>query len=44
METTADPENLKLDICPVVASLCKRKIKKEKLKIYAVTLYEINKA
>ena len=44
METTADPENPKLDICTVAASPFMRRIKKEKLKIYAITLYEINKA
>jgi predicted aspartyl protease len=44
METIPDPEKLKLDICAVAASPFIRRIKKEKLKVYAVTLYEINKA
>jgi hypothetical protein len=44
METIPDPEKPKLDICTVAASPFIRRIKKEKLKVYAVTLYEVNKA
>ena len=44
METTAHPEKPKLDICTVAASPFMRRIKNEKLKVYTVTLYEINKA
>ena len=44
MESTADPKNPKLDIWAVVVSPFMRRIKKEKLKVYAITLYEINKA
>jgi hypothetical protein len=44
METLPDPKEPKLDICTVAASPFMRWIKKEKLKVYAVTLYEVNKA
>jgi hypothetical protein len=44
MDTVPDPDKPKLDICVVAASSFMRQIKKEKLKVYAVTLYEINKA
>jgi hypothetical protein len=44
METTTDPEKFKLDICAIGASPFVRRIKKEKVKVYAMTLYEINKA
>jgi hypothetical protein len=44
METTPDPERPKLDICAVAASPFMRRIKKERLKVYAITLYKINKA
>jgi hypothetical protein len=44
METLPDPEKPKLDICAVAASSFMRRIKKKKLKVYTVTLYEINKA
>jgi hypothetical protein len=44
METIPDPEKPKLDICAVAASPFMRRVKKEKLKVYAVTLYKINKA
>jgi hypothetical protein len=44
METSPDPEKPKLNICAVAATPFMRQIKKEKLKVYAVMLYEINKA
>jgi hypothetical protein len=45
METTAaDLERPKLDICTVAALPCVRRVKGEKPKVYAITLYEINKA
>jgi hypothetical protein len=44
METTPDPEKPKLDICTVVASPFMKRIKKTKLKVYAITLYEVNNA
>jgi hypothetical protein len=44
MESSHKPEKSKLDICAVAALPFIRQIKKEKLKVYAVTLYEINKA
>jgi hypothetical protein len=44
MEIVPDPEKPKLDICAVAASPFMRQIKKEILKVYAVTLYEINNA
>jgi hypothetical protein len=42
MEITADPEWPKFDICVVAASPLLRRIRWEKLKVYAVTQYEIN--
>jgi hypothetical protein len=45
METTAAAlEGQKLDICEVGASPFVRRIRREKVKVFAVTLYEINKA
>src|SRR6202158_3469414 len=41
--TAEDPEKSKMDICAVAASPFMRRVKKEKLRVYAVTLYEINK-
>ena len=38
METTAVPDEPKLNICAVAASPFMRRVKKEKLKVYAVTL------
>jgi hypothetical protein len=42
--TSLDPEKPTLDICAVAAAPFMRQIQKGKLKVYAVTLYEINKA
>jgi hypothetical protein len=44
MEIKEDLEKPKLDICSIVAASFTKRNKKEKLKVYAVTLYEINKA
>jgi hypothetical protein len=44
MEMSPDPEKPKLDICAIAASPFIIQIKKEKLKVYAITLYKINKA
>ena len=44
METAADPDGPKLNIWGVAAVPIVRRIRREKLKVYAVTLYEINKA
>jgi hypothetical protein len=44
MELKEDPGKLKLDICAIAAAPFMRCNKKEKHKVYAVTLYEINKA
>jgi hypothetical protein len=44
METTANPEKSKLHICALAASPFMRRVKKARLKVYAVTLYDINKA
>jgi hypothetical protein len=44
METKEDPDNPKLDIGAIAATPFIRRNKEEKLKVYAVTLYEINKA
>jgi hypothetical protein len=44
METKKDQDKPKLDICPIAAAPFMIRNKKEKLKVYAVTLYEINKA
>jgi hypothetical protein len=44
METTADPEKSRLDICAVAASPSIRTVNKERFKVYAVILYKINKA
>jgi hypothetical protein len=41
---TINQEKLKLDICAVAAATFIRRNKKKKLKVYMVTLYEINKA
>jgi hypothetical protein len=41
---TMDPEKSILDICAIAASPFMRRIKKEKLNVYAMTLYEINQA
>jgi hypothetical protein len=40
--TTTDPEKCKLDIYAVATSPFMRRVKKERLKVYTVTLYEIN--
>jgi hypothetical protein len=42
--TVADPEKPELNICPVAAQPYMGIIKCEKLHVYAITLYEINKA
>jgi hypothetical protein len=44
MDTIVDPAKSKLDICAVATSPFMKRVKKERLKVYAVTLYEINKA
>jgi len=44
IKTVPDPEKPKLDISALTASPFIRRIKKEKLKAYAITLYKINKA
>jgi hypothetical protein len=44
IETTVELQKPKLDISTVARSLFMRKIKTQKLKIYTITLYEINKA
>jgi hypothetical protein len=44
IETKEVPDNPKLDICAIAATPFIRPNKKEKLKVYVVTLYEINKA
>jgi hypothetical protein len=44
METTADHARSKLDICTVAASPLMRRVNQVRLKVDAVTLYEINKA
>jgi hypothetical protein len=43
-ETTADPEKSKLGIYTVATSPFMRWVKKERLKVYTVTLHEINQA
>ena len=42
--TAADSERPKLIICAIAASPFVRKIRRKKLKVYAITLYKINKA
>ena len=44
METTEKLDKPKLDICALAAAPFMRRNKKESLKVYVVTLYEINKA
>jgi hypothetical protein len=44
METTAAPEHPKVDICTIATSPVMRTANKETFEIYAVMLYEINKA
>jgi hypothetical protein len=42
--TAADPEKPILEICTVAASSFMRRIRRQKLNVYAITLYKINKA
>jgi hypothetical protein len=44
MEATREQNKSKLDICASAAAPFMRRNKKEKLKVYIVTIYEINKA
>jgi hypothetical protein len=44
MESKEDPDKPKLDICAVAAVPLLIRHKKVKLKVYVVTIYEINKA
>jgi hypothetical protein len=44
METTADPEKSKLDICTVATLPVMGKVTQERHNVYTITLYEISMA